>query len=359
MRVGGEDWKFGKGQLTPPSARRVYVSRQMLGEIVGPREALPAHVTVVRSFAGVYPQVPREVALPPEGTPAKQADEGPLPRVLAHVQLEVLLGPDALAAEGTREPAFPLPLGGVGPQEADDGGLVGAAQRLRGRAAAAGRGEAHRVHGVVLVGLAAVGLRGDALRAGDVLDLDGDGLLLDLVDGDRLVGTGHLVAAVLHGHVGGLLLGVATVVGQVRVLPVEALQRVVQPVFLERLEVPELHPADVAGEEFVGRQSSAVVLFAVLHVGGTVPIALPALLADEGLVDGAQGAYVLEGGVLFQQPDGGKGGHAGRAPEHFFPQEGRVDEADLEEGRRQRRERKREGGRRSAAVGTRGTVQAR
>lgn len=61
------------------------VRGEMLGEIVGPGEALAAHLAVIRPFAGVDAQVPREIALAAEGTAAEEADERPFAGVLAHV----------------------------------------------------------------------------------------------------------------------------------------------------------------------------------------------------------------------------------------------------------------------------------
>lgn len=81
----------------------MYVGGQVLGQVVGPGEALAAHLAVVGPLPGVDSQVPGEVALAAEGTTAEQANEGSLTGVLAHVELQVFLGADALAAEGTRE----------------------------------------------------------------------------------------------------------------------------------------------------------------------------------------------------------------------------------------------------------------
>ena len=107
-------------------ARRqlVDVRGQMLGEVVGPGEALAARLAVVRPLAGVDAQVARQVGLAAERAPTEQADERPLAGVLADVQLQVFLRPDALAAERAGEPAVPLLLGRVHPQKVQDGGFL-------------------------------------------------------------------------------------------------------------------------------------------------------------------------------------------------------------------------------------------
>jgi len=90
----------------------VYVRGQVLGQVIGPGEALAAHLAVVRPLAGVDAQVPGQVAFAAERAAAEQARERPFAGVLADVQLQILLGPDALAAERTRE-RFPVPSAGV------------------------------------------------------------------------------------------------------------------------------------------------------------------------------------------------------------------------------------------------------
>lgn len=80
--------------------------------------------------------------------------------------------------------------------------------------------------------------------------------------------------------------------------------------FFEGLEVAELHAADIAGEEFVGGEAGAVVLFAVLNVSGSVPVALAALFADEGLLIAGGVGGVLQGRVALEEPGGGEGGEA-------------------------------------------------
>jgi len=116
----------------------------------------------------------------------------------------------------------------------------------------------------------------------------------------------------------------------------QLLQRVVQAVLLEGLEVSELHAAHFAREQFVCGKTRAVVLLAVLEVGGSVAVALAADLATKGLllaaprrvpgtwghsgVDGGQRRVladvggVLEGHVLLQEPAGGKRRQADDAP---------------------------------------------
>lgn len=101
----------------------------------------------------------------------------------------------------------------------------------------------------------------------------------------------------------------------------ESFQSVVQAVLFERLEVPKLHPANVAGEEFVRWESGAMILLSVFDVRRSVAVALPALLANKGFVDGTQGTQMLQSGVLFQEPDGRESGSTGGAAEHFFAQE--------------------------------------
>lgn len=82
------------------------VSGEMFGEVVGPGEALAAHLTVVRSLAGVDSEVPGEVALAAESSAAEEAYEGSFAGMLAHVQLQILLRSDALSAERTSKSTF-------------------------------------------------------------------------------------------------------------------------------------------------------------------------------------------------------------------------------------------------------------
>lgn len=58
--------------------------------------------------------MPREIALAAEGPAAEQTDEWTLAGVLAHVQLEVLFGTDALAAERAGKSSLALSLYRVG-----------------------------------------------------------------------------------------------------------------------------------------------------------------------------------------------------------------------------------------------------
>lgn len=53
-----------------------------------------------------------------------------------------------------------------------------------------------------------------------------------------------------------------------------------------------------------------MVLFAMFDIGGTVPVALAALLADEGLVVTGRLGGVLQGCVALEQPGGREGGEA-------------------------------------------------
>jgi hypothetical protein len=158
--------------------------------------------------------------------------------------------------------------------------------------------------------------------------LDNDGAVVPPLQHNGLVRAGHLVAAVLHVALGGLLADAAPQ-ARLAALPVQLLERVIESVLLERFQVPELHSADVAGEELVGRKTSPVVLLPVLDVSRTVPVALAALLADERLLHGVERADVLQGSVLLQQPDRGEGGHARWTAEHLLAEERRVDEAHL------------------------------
>lgn len=103
---------------SPPaliSARRriVHVRRQMLGQVVGAREALAARLAVVRPLAGVDAQMARQVGLTAERAATEQAHERPFAGVLAHVQLQILLGPNAFAAERARKAAATRAGGGA------------------------------------------------------------------------------------------------------------------------------------------------------------------------------------------------------------------------------------------------------
>jgi len=85
---------------------------------------------------------------------------------------------------------------------------------------------------------------------------------------------------------------------------------------------PELHAAYVAREQFVGRQTGPVVLFAVLEIGRTVTVALTALVALERFLVAAVAAVaahrltgVLQRRVLFQEPRGRETRQADGAPD--------------------------------------------
>lgn len=78
----------------------MYVRGQMLGEIVRPGEAFATRLAVIGPFAGMDAQMAGQVRLAAKGAAAEEANERTFARVLAHVQLEVLLGAHALAAKG-------------------------------------------------------------------------------------------------------------------------------------------------------------------------------------------------------------------------------------------------------------------
>lgn len=308
----------------------VYVGGEMFGKVIRPCEAFAAHLAVVRPLPGVYTEMPGQVALPAERTAAEQADERPFTGVLAHVQLQILLGPDALTAKGAGEAALaPVHLVAAA-RQADHsiGGNLGpivvhgvvirvpdlarAPTTRRAPYPPCGHGLTHLHLQPGLPGILAV----DARRLGHAL------LSRVLVERPLLARVGGGVAARLHlgrlpraGHLVAPLGG-----GRHRRRraalrlrgALQPFQRVVQPVLLERLEIPELHPADVAGEQLVGWEAGTMVLLPVLHVRGAVAVALAALLAGEGLVV-ARLAGVLEQRVPFQQPGGRKRGQTDAA----------------------------------------------
>lgn len=105
------------------SARVVHVRGEVLGQVVGAREALAARLAVVGPLARVDAQVARQVALAAERAPAEQAHERPLARVLAHVQLQVLLRTHALPAEWARELPLLVSLSLVVAHEAEKAGV--------------------------------------------------------------------------------------------------------------------------------------------------------------------------------------------------------------------------------------------
>lgn len=92
------------------STRIVDVRREMFREVVGPGKALAARLAVVGPLARVNAQVPRQVALTSERAAAEQTHKRTLTCMLPHVQLQILLGAYALAAERTREPPLPVSL---------------------------------------------------------------------------------------------------------------------------------------------------------------------------------------------------------------------------------------------------------
>lgn len=109
-----------KGRRVRRSACVVYVCGEVLGEVVGAREALAARLAVVGPLARVDAQVPRQVALTAERAPAEQAHERTLARVLPHVQLQVLFRPHAFSTEWASEPPLPVPLPVISLHETQD-----------------------------------------------------------------------------------------------------------------------------------------------------------------------------------------------------------------------------------------------
>lgn len=109
-----------KGRRVRRSACVVYVRSEVLGEVVGAREALAARLAVVGPLARVDAQVACQVALAAKRAPAEQTHERTLARVLAHVQLQVLLRPHALPAERASESPLPVPLSFVVLHESED-----------------------------------------------------------------------------------------------------------------------------------------------------------------------------------------------------------------------------------------------
>lgn len=87
---------------------RVYMCGQVFRKVVCPGEALATHITMVRTFSRMDPQVSCQIALTAERSATEQAHERSLSRVLPYVQLQVFLRSHALAAEGTGEFTFPL-----------------------------------------------------------------------------------------------------------------------------------------------------------------------------------------------------------------------------------------------------------
>jgi hypothetical protein len=75
------------------------VSRQVFGEVIGTGKCFAAGIAPVRPFTSVNSQVTVHVALATKGSSAKFALERPLTRVFPDVQLQILLGPEAFAAE--------------------------------------------------------------------------------------------------------------------------------------------------------------------------------------------------------------------------------------------------------------------
>lgn len=86
------------------------VSGQVLREVVCPREAFAAHLTMVRALSSVDPKVSRQVTLTPKCTPTKEASKRTLSGVFPHMELEVLLRPNTFATERASERSWrPLP----------------------------------------------------------------------------------------------------------------------------------------------------------------------------------------------------------------------------------------------------------
>lgn len=212
--------------------------------------------------------MPREVALTAERAPAEQTHKRPLTRVFPNVQLKIFLRAYALAAERARKPALAVALPLLARHQAERSRVGGGALELVG-ARLALRAVGHRADtregdGRAPPRLAAPALALGARRAALPRVVDGHGrvgrsvrvdgaVLLRVPDRiyrrrPRLVGPPllhrevHLAAAADE-----CLVGARHVVDvRVGVLRVQPLQRVVKSVLLERLEVAELHAADVA-----------------------------------------------------------------------------------------------------------------
>lgn len=113
--------------------RRVYVRRQVFGQVVCACETLAAHVAVIGPFSRMNAQMPGQVAFTTKRSSAKQTYERTLPRMLPHVQFQIFLRSHApkthnhkmsdpatltlisniLSAERTSKTTLPLAVRGV------------------------------------------------------------------------------------------------------------------------------------------------------------------------------------------------------------------------------------------------------
>lgn len=85
-------------------------------------------------------------------------------------------------------------------------------------------------------------------------------------------------------------------------IDVESLHGVIEPMFLERFEILELHPADFAAEGLLAGQTGRVILLLVFGECRQVLVALAALLALVGFLPRAQ--RETDADVRFNQRDG-------------------------------------------------------
>lgn len=129
----------------------------MFRKVIGASETFTAHITVIRPFPRMDPQMAGQVTLTPERPAAEQTNKRPLPRMLPHVQLQILFGTYTFAAKRTGESSFPLAFRRICPQETDDRSLLGAPEGLA-TASRCRQIEGHRVNCVVLFRFCFVGV---------------------------------------------------------------------------------------------------------------------------------------------------------------------------------------------------------
>lgn len=216
----------------------------MFREVIGASETFTAHITVIRPFPRMDPQMPGQITLTPERPAAEQTNKRPLPRMLPHMQLQILLGPYTFTTKRACESSFPLPFRRIRPQETDDGSLLGAAEGLA-TASRCGQIEGHRVDGVVLFGFCFVSVGGCCLASDFVadvffFDVDGGGGVV-FFHCYGFIGTGHLIVAVFDGFIrfvgGGAGFGFALFGGVFGAFAMESFQGVVEAVLFERFQI--------------------------------------------------------------------------------------------------------------------------
>lgn len=245
MRTGNW-WKKKKKQLKRDvSARCVNMCCQMFGQVVGACKTFATHITVIRPFPSVNPQMASEVALSSKRSTAEEAHEGPLTCVLPHVQFQILLRSYTFSAEWTRKASFPLSFRCIRPKKTNNGGFLCVPERLT---AAAGScyGKSHGIDGIVLFCFSLFCVwRGSFTSKfiADVFFFYVDSVRVVLLDRDCFVWARYLIVAVFNGFVfvwNAVAFRFVFFGRSIWTFSVQPFQRMVQTMLFKRLQVPTI-----------------------------------------------------------------------------------------------------------------------